>query len=225
MDKPRSVLPWSWSSLDAYKTCPKRFYHTRIAKDFVEPETDALIWGNEVHKALECRVAAGEPLPHGMRHYEPLAAKLAGSPGDKYCELETAVDASYNACGFWDAGCWNRGYEDIVIVGTKTAISMDYKTGKKKPLSRQLILSGLRILAKFPGVKQVSTAFAWLQTGEFTRSVVRRDDANLEWDRFQQDIQDMVWSEKNNAWPMKPSGLCRNYCPVTSCPSNGRYVR
>lgn len=225
MTKPRSVLPWSWSSLEGYKTCPKRFYHTRIAKDFVEPETEALVWGNMVHKALELRVRQGEPLPATMKQYEALAQKIESSHGDKYCELETAVRADYSACGFWDADCWNRGYEDIVIKGEKTAISIDYKTGKKKPFSRQLILSGLRVLAKFPSLKQVSTAFAWLQTGEFTRSIVRRDEANKEWDAFQQDIQDMAWSEKNNAWPMKPSGLCRNYCPVTSCPSNGKYVR
>lgn len=223
MAEQRSVIPWSWSSLDSYNTCPRRHYEVKIAKNFTEAPTEALIWGNEVHSALEVRVRDAVPLPRTMQQYEGLAAKLVAAPGDKYCELETAVREDYSACGFWDADCWNRGYEDLLIVNNAKALSADYKTGKKKPRSRQLIASGLRVLALFPEVQTVYTSFAWLQTGEFTTSRVDRKDINKEWDAFKQDIENMKWSEKNNAWPMKPSGLCRNYCPVNTCPSNGRY--
>ena len=50
-------VPWSYSSLQAFETCPRRFYLTRIAKLASEAQTQATLWGNEVHKALELAVA------------------------------------------------------------------------------------------------------------------------------------------------------------------------
>ena len=74
-------MPWSYSALTAYETCPRRYWHTRVAKDVIEPETQALTWGNAVHKALELRAKENKPLPTGMEHWEPLIAKIIGAGG------------------------------------------------------------------------------------------------------------------------------------------------
>jgi hypothetical protein len=137
----------------------------KIAKNFPVVESEEMRWGTMVHDAMEKRVGHGVALPNNMLMYEPLALKLSNAKGVKYCELETAVNASLEPCGFWDADAWNRGYEDLVIINGDKALTIDYKTGKFKPRSRQLDLSALRIFAKFPEVQTVNSAFAYLQSG------------------------------------------------------------
>lgn len=228
----RSIIPWSWSTLDAYKTCPRQFYEMKVAKNFTQPDTLELMWGKEVHTGMQKRVQDGVPLPPRMVAYEPLAAKLVAREGTKHCELETAVDINLNACGFWDKDAWNRGYEDIVITHENKALTVDYKTGKFKPRSRQLDLSALRIFAKFPEIDIVHSAFAYLQTNQWVRDTFHRADYYKLWETFYADIKDMIWSQENNAWPMKPSGLCKKSrrpgstyagCPVATCPHSEFY--
>lgn len=227
-----NVIPWSWSMLEAYQTCPRAFYETKIAKNFRYPDSEELRWGNMVHNALKERIADSVPLPNNMGSYEWIAVKLEAAPGDKYCELATAVNYDLKPCGFWDKDCWNRGYEDIAIINGTKAVSIDYKTGKFKPRSRQLDLSALRIFALFPEVQTVQTAFAYLQTKQWVRDVFHREQYTQLWETFYPDITDMLWSMEHNVWPMKPSGLCKRSrkpgstyagCPVATCPNSEFY--
>jgi hypothetical protein len=48
--------PWSYSSLSSFLQCPRRFYLTRVVKEVKEPPTQATLWGQEVHSALELRI-------------------------------------------------------------------------------------------------------------------------------------------------------------------------
>ncbi len=47
------VTPWSYSSITLFQQCPKKYYHLRVAKDIVEPETEVLLYGKRVHEAAE----------------------------------------------------------------------------------------------------------------------------------------------------------------------------
>lgn len=229
----RSVIPWSFSMLEAYDTCPRAFYELKLAKNYKE-DNDAvyLQWGNEVHKKLEDRVKIGRPLPDNMKQWEPIALSIVRAPGDKYCESELAFTKDLLPCGFWDAACWNRGKDDVIIVNYKTAANIDYKTGKKKNNQLQLELAAARTMTMFPEVEKVITSFAWLQTKEWTRAIYTRDDLNRLWDTFRSKVADLEWSEKNNTWPAKPSGLCKRSrkpgstymgCIVASCPHSEYY--
>lgn len=211
--------------MDAFNTCPRRFYETKIAQNFKEELGEAVRWGNEVHKAMELRVGEAVPLPSSMVQWEPMAAAFVAAKGEKYCELKLAVDANLSPCDFFDEDCWNRGVEDLLIINGRKAVSIDHKTGKKKPSSQQLKLSACRVFAKFPEVREVETAFNWMLTGEWTRAVYKREQLSEMWESYFDGVRSMLWAEEHNAWPAKPSGLCRKYCPVTSCPSNGQYRR
>lgn len=230
--KVRSVLPWSWSMVDAYKTCPRRFYEINLCKNYTEPTSQEILWGNTVHKALELRIGQNIQLTEATITYEPIASAFANAPGDKYCELKTAVNFTLEPCDFFADDCWNRGVEDLVIVNGDKALTVDWKTGKKKPYSRQLELSACRVMSLFPAVNTVTSAFSWLQTKEWTRATYQREQLSALWEGFYQDVQDMLWSEQNNTWPAKPSGLCRKSkrpgstwggCIVASCPHSEFY--
>ena len=58
---------WSYSALTAFETCPRRFELTRVTRQVKEPQTEATIWGNEVHKALELFAKDGKPLPKNLK--------------------------------------------------------------------------------------------------------------------------------------------------------------
>lgn len=226
----RSVIPWSHSSLNAYLTCPFQFYNIRILKKYVEDESEHLIWGNAVHKALELRAKNGTEVPENMRRFQPIADQIISSPGDTYAELELAVTVDLKPTGFWDEDCWGRGKGDIIKVNYNKAFVGDYKTGKKKPNMQQLdIMVGL-VFAKFPEVEQATGAFLWTQDPTApTVQKYTRDQLSSLFDGLKKDIDDMKYSEQNNIWPCKPSGLCRpnprtgfKGCPVLECKHNGR---
>lgn len=218
----RSVVPWSWSSYSAYDTCPRRFYEVKIAKTVVEEESDEILWGNTVHKALENRIKDGTPLPPAMSKFNRYSEQIARSPGDKYPELELAVTLALEPTAFDAPDAWARGVGDIVIINGRKAFAGDYKTGKVKPKSQQLDLMAVLTLANFPEIQELSTTFLWLQFGTLTNKTYNRADAEQIWDVFRQGVREMEWSERNNTWPAKPSGLCRAWCPVLSCPHNGK---
>lgn len=120
-------MPWSYSSLTAYETCPRRYYHTRVAKDIVEPETQALTWGNAVHKALELRAKENKPLPTGMEHWEPLIAKIIGAGGEVFTEKQIALTKSFTPCDWFADDVWVRGVVDIGVVKGPLLVALDYK--------------------------------------------------------------------------------------------------
>lgn len=218
----RSVVPWSWSSYNAYETCPRRFYEVKVAKAFVEEESTEMLWGNEVHKALENKIKDGTPLPANMAVYNRYADQIARATGEKHAELQLAVTIDLEPTAFDAPDAWARGIGDIVIINGRKAFAGDYKTGKVKPKSQQLDLMAVLTLANFPQVEELATTFLWLQFGKLTNGQYVRADAEQIWDRFRQGVREMEWSERNNTWPAKPSGLCRNWCPVISCPHNGK---
>lgn len=230
------ILPWSWSSLEAYETCPRQFHEIRILKNFKEDQNkDYLLWGNAVHTALEVRVKDGVALPDNMQKWEPLADKLFNAAGQKICEGETAITIDLQPTGYWDDDCWNRGKDDIVIINEDRAVNIDYKTGKPKTtVTQQLALSSVRVMIKYPHVQTVSAAFAWLQNDTWSRAVYTRDDIDRIAEEFKRKVADMLWSEKNNAWPARPSGLCKKSrkpgstyggCIVATCPHSEYYKK
>jgi len=72
---------WSYSSLSLFQQCPRKYYRLRVAKDIKEGETEALIYGKEVHKAAEDYVKDGTPIPEKFKfikpYVDPLTSKTA----------------------------------------------------------------------------------------------------------------------------------------------------
>jgi hypothetical protein len=193
-----------------------------------------LWWGNYVHTQLEHAVRDGTPLADNVKQYSKLVAKLRAAPGVKYCEIQTAVTIEGKACGFFDSNCWNRGKDDLIIINGNKAVDIDYKTGKEGKLSPQLAQSAARVMARYPEVTEVTTAYAWLATGKWTRAKYVRDNITKIWDEVREDIAQMQWSEQHNTWPAKPSGLCKRSrkpgstyqgCPVMNCPHSENFRR
>ena len=218
-------MAWSYSLLTAYETCPRRYYHTRVAKDIVEPETQALTWGNAVHKALELRAKENKPLPTGMEQWEPLVAKILAAGGEVFTEKQIALTKSFTPCDWFADDVWVRGVVDIGVVRGPLLVALDYKTGKPKRDSDQLQLFAALLMATYPDCDTVKTGFLWLKTSGIDQARFERGDLPNIWNKFLPRVKALEEAHRTESWPTRPSGLCRNWCPCKQCPHNGRYGR
>lgn len=209
-----SVIPWSYSSLSAYEQCPRRFALTRIKKLVKEPQTEATTHGQEVHRALERAVAGTHGLPEKYAKYQPIVERLRRTPGKKLLEYRFGLTAGLKPVEFFDSAVWCRGVLDVGIVRQDEGIILDHKTGKRKVDTDQLRLFSLAGFSIWPHVSRVKTGYLWLLPDTLDSEVFERSQATEIAQEFAIRVQRMVHSEKTDEWPARPSGLCKQWCPV-----------
>lgn len=209
--KPR---PWTYSHLDQFEQCPRRFAEVKVHKKYTEPPSEHIKWGNEVHGAFEKRVVESVPLPDGMKQWEGIAVQLAALPGEKFTEMRMAIDKAFKPCDYWHS--WSRGQPDLLVVNDTKAAVVDYKTGKRKP-TEQLELYALYVFAYYPSVEQVDTAFVWLKDRKIDRKKLTRAEVAVTWQSFLPRVAKLESAYERDSWPARPSGLCKGWCPVSGC--------
>ncbi len=207
-----AVVPWSWSSLQSFETCPRRHYLTKIAKEIIEPTTPALAEGRATHKALEDGVN-GKPMQGFYQKYKPLVDKVRAAKGAKYAEIKFGVTKSFNRTGFFDKDCWVRGVLDVAVVGAKTGVVLDWKSGKPKVDSDQLKLFSAAGFGMYPFLQKIKAGYVWLEHDKIDTETYVREDVPEIWNEFIPRVRRMEIALQRNDWPVKPSGLC-GWCPV-----------
>lgn len=212
---------WSWSRLEGFETCPKRYYHYNVKKDVVEEESENIRYGNMVHKSLEYRIKRGLDLPLDLRHLEKWIAPIAEAPGKKLTEQKLAINENFELTGWFDGDAWCRVVIDLAIVGDQTAIVIDWKTGKQKNDEGQLDLCAAVMFTALPEIQTIIASYGWTRTKKFTRSVLQREEIPKVWNRLLPRVERLRVAHATTDFPPNPGGLCRNYCQVTSCPHHG----
>ena len=222
-----SLIPWSYSKLKAFETCPKQFYHVKILKQYPQEETDAMRYGTDVHLACEEHIRDNKPIPKKYSYVQPALDALKRKKGKKLCEYELGLTEDLQPCGFWDKDVWFRGIADLIILNEEDGIAwvVDYKTGKSARYADkgQLELMALAVFKHFPKIHTCNGGLLFvvckqLITESYTRPR-RENDLEVKYrDKFSQ----MVIASDNNVWNPNPSGLCRAWCDVLECAHNGR---
>ena len=214
-------LTWSYSSIKTFDQCPKKYYHTRVAKDVVEPQGEAMIYGNKMHKAAELYIKNDTPLPGEFAYLQKTLDALNKIPGDKHCEVKLAVSydgKDYAPTTFFAKDVWWRGVADLLIVDGDKAFSVDYKTGKnaKYADTEQLDLVAAGVFTKFPEVKHIKSALAFVVSNDFIK---KEHQATLRKSYFataEPKLERLVVAQETDVWNANPSGLC-GWCPVKKC--------
>ena len=154
-----SAFPWSYSRIKSFEQCPKQFYHLKVVKDYEEPISFAMNYGNEFHKAAEEYVRDSKDLPKKFLFAKAALDVLNEKEGSKLCEHKMGLTESLDPCGFMAKGVWWRGIVDLLIldVDKKIAWVVDYKTGKSARYADkgQLELMALATFKHFPFVEEV----------------------------------------------------------------------
>ena len=205
---------WSYSALTAFETCPRRYQLTRVTKQVIEKQTEATLWGNKVHKALELFAKGEKPLPPEMQQYGRYVKKIQSYEGKRIVEVKMAIDSSFRPTTWFAKDVWCRGIIDIGVVGADKAYLLDWKTGKRKVDSDQLKLFAAMAFAHYPWIEKVVTGFIWLKSAEFDKESFTKDQLTEIWNEFLPRTKRLEHAFESNKWPAKPSGLCRAWCPV-----------
>lgn len=220
------MVAWSYSVLDAFETCPYRYYLTKVTKTVVEPQSAEMKHGNYVHKAFELRVKENRQIPADLpAHYEDIAQRLiaASAGGQIVAEQKMALTQQYRPTSFFAKDVWVRAITDVTVIKGNSALVADYKTGNPKPNSAQLRLTAAVTFAVHPQVEKIANTFIWLKTGEVSPpEVFRRDQVGELWQEFLPRVQRLEHAIAQNKWLKNPSGLCRRHCPCITCEHNGR---
>jgi CRISPR/Cas system-associated exonuclease Cas4 (RecB family) len=212
-----SELKWSFSGMKDYQNCPKQYHEVKVLKQYQKQPTQQMLYGTEVHAALENYVKDGAPLAKNYERFKSLVDPLAEMEGTKYPEFEMGLTADKIPCAFNADNYWVRGIVDLLIVAGDTAFIIDYKTGSNKyPEPKQLQLMSLMAFEYFPEVTYVKAGLLFVMHNSFVPAEYRREDKQKLWADFMPTLERMGTSFKNNVWQANPTPLC-GWCPVHTC--------
>jgi hypothetical protein len=222
-----SAPAWSYSALKTFEQCPKRYYHEKVAKDYVQGDTDATIYGKAVHSAAELYVRDRTPIPEKYAYIKPMIDKLLAIKGHKLAEYEMGIakqDGRLVPCAFGDDNRWWRGIADLLILNGDTAYCIDYKTSKnaKYADTKQLALLAAAVFLHFPQVKKVKGALLFVVCDHFIKESYAYDDRFAIFAKLDSLLQQRDMAYDSGVFNPKTSGLCKRHCQVLACPHNGR---
>lgn len=220
---------WSYSSITLFDQCPKKYYHLRVAKDIKEPESDAMLYGTDVHTAAENFMRDGTPVPKKYEFMLPLLEKLKAIPGEKHCEIKMGlkkVDGRLVPCGFFDKDVWYRGVADLIIINKDKAEArvIDYKTGKsaKYADTKQLALMAACVFAHFPEVQKVKAGLLFVVSSEFVKTDYKAETGFSIFSELDGALVARETAYATGVFNPKRNFTCKAWCPVITCHHNGR---
>lgn len=210
-------MKWSFSGLKDFDNCPRQYHETKVLKRYVKAVTQQMLYGTEVHKALEDYTRDKTSLPKNYERYASQIDALLEIEGEKIVEHQMAMREDGTACGFNDEDYWVRGIADLLILDGSKAYVVDYKTGSAKyPDTKQLKLMALMVFAKFPEVQEIKAALLFVAHNVFISEDYARGDIDKLNLAFKPSLYRMGKAYETDTWTPNPTGLC-GWCPVTSC--------
>jgi hypothetical protein len=219
----RMSIVWSFSSLKTFQQCPKKYYHTKIAKDVVEPDTKATLYGKSAHTVAEEYIRDGTPIPPAFEYMQATLNILKAIPGEKLCEVKLGLTKNLESCDFNAPNVWWHGIADLVVINRETGIahSVDYKTSKNARYAdvKQLDLVACGLFAKFPKIRRVKSALLFVVSKEFVKADHHREMLLKYVEKPSQDVARIEAAIDNGVWNPVSGPLCK-FCSVKQCEYN-----
>jgi hypothetical protein len=212
---------WSFSKLKNLETCPLKHQQVDLLKNFAE-SSEQMIWGNTVHKALADACTGKAPLPDSLTPYQNWVDKIKAGPGELLVEQKYAITKDFQPTEYFGPKVWYRGIADVVRIDGPVALAVDWKTGKILTDSVQLGLMAQCLFSFHKELKLVRTEYVWLKDDCTTGEVWTRKAVADMWLGLLPRVQEYEKQVQTQTFMPKPSGLCRSYCPVISCPYHGK---
>lgn len=213
---------WSFSGMKLYETCPRKYHAEKVEKLYPFTDTQATIYGKEVHLAAEEYIRDGKDLAKGYEQFRPMLDALNRIEGDKHCELKMALTEDLEPTEFLADNVWVRGIADLIIINGENARVVDYKTGSAKyPDTGQLELMALMLFAYYPEIQNVKAALVFMVHDVVVKATFSREEYDQLWEKWKGKYNKLAASYEHDNWPPNPNGLCRKWCPVEHCEFQG----
>ena len=216
------TVKWSHSALKDYEGCPRRYHEVKVLKNYPFTDTQATIYGKELHEAAEFYIKDDKPLPPQFEFIQDTLDALKAKPGRKLCEHEMGIKADLSPCSFNDKEVWCRGIADLLIIDDDnlTARVVDYKTGNNKyPDREQLKLMALMVFAHFPHIRKVTGALLFVVKNDLVKASFMRGEAEEYWWDYRERVARIEQALDSGVWNPKPTPLC-GWCVVKTCEFN-----
>jgi len=215
----------SHSSLKDFEGCQRRYHEVKVLKNYPFVQTEATIYGNQVHEALELYVKEGKEIPPEYSQFKPVVDSLLKKPGRALPEYEMALTAGLSPCHWKSPEVWVRGIADILIIDDDnlTAWVGDYKTGNDKyPDQDQLVLMSLMVFAHFPHIRKVNSALLFIVKNSMVKFSMTHEQIEKYWWEYRQRYAKLQACFTHDVWKPMQSPLC-GWCPVKTCEFNPKH--
>ena len=215
----RPIIAWSYSALEMFENCPRKFWAVRIQK-CVSDVNKFNVKGDSAHDSFAHYLKQGLALPPHLMFNKPLLDKVKVAPGEKYVEYKMTLDSQFVPCGFKDWNkAWVRVVSDLLIVNGDKAQYLDWKDGKFRPSDDQIDLAALVIFQHFPDVQQVAGGLVFFNHNKVHPRIVQKSEAPLLWNSWLSRVKELETAVQTDSWPATPNPLC-GWCPYAACPHN-----
>ena len=216
-------LAWSYSQLNDFESCPKKFQSKYILKEWPkEDDSPHLVKGRRIHEAMEKLVERVQECLGGgfdraiygeVHHMIPLIQKLVSSGGRIETEVQQSLTEQLHPTGWFDKNTWVRGIFDLIIWFDDHALVIDWKTGKPWPDNGQLALFAAFAMAMESDIKYVDTAYVYIDhKGKAEKKRYTREDFDALWQDFGDRSELIQIANESGNWEVKPSKMACKYC-------------
>lgn len=213
---------WSPSAISDFITCPAQYAAKRFYCTLPYVESEAMRQGTIEHKHLEDRLVKKTPLPEGYTRGEKYCRAFEGSGGKIFAEREFAITPDLKVVSWFDKQAWGRCKLDVTVIHSTKVSIFDYKTGKIKEDSLQLKINACVISLDLLEIETFVTRYIWLKHNTVTGETFTKAQIPELWDEILHWVYAMTKAWQTETFPARKSGLCRNYCAVTSCVHCGK---
>lgn len=207
-------LSHSFSSIDMFETCPKRYNALKVEKSVKPEDSEASMAGTRDHKFLENRLLSGTALPPHLVRAESVCDAITNSGLIVKAEQEFALSKELETRSWWDKDVYLRVKSDVALYSETTAAVLDWKTGKRRPKPFQLELAALTQFVSYPKIKSTQAAFLWIKedaTDKYT--FTREDDYDRILTKLQTKTDRIEEALDEGVWQAKPGFHC-NWCEL-----------
>lgn len=211
--------PYSYSRLNSYKVCPRKFKYTYISK--LKPQKldrTALLKGGAVHSIIE-------NYPEKSKHklapkYQHVFDKFIETElGKKYLskesvrEFEFGLTEDLEITSYSDKKAMFRGSVDFVCIVDNVLHLIDWKTGKyKEPKFQdytQLMYYGIYFFKKFENINTMRITYVYVEHPEHENDLILERKFV---DNYVNDLKSTINSvESDTEFCKNISSLCK-YC-------------
>ena len=215
--EPTKNFPLSFSSMSTFDTCPRQFQHLYVLKDVKNEGSAATIWGSKCHKQIEDYIKVGTEITEPVaQNALPYLNSIKAQ--DAKVEWKWGLTKDFEPCDFFSPNVAYRGVVDYLgMLDGGRAFVVDWKTGKVKDDFEQMDLFALATFLCFDGVQKIRGMYVWLKPNTHTKKDYIRADVDRLKEQVQEKAQPILLRIEPGELPVKPSGLCRGWCPVQHC--------
>jgi CRISPR/Cas system-associated exonuclease Cas4 (RecB family) len=230
--------PWSYSKINAWLECPRKFKYWYVDKvpmeweDTVPTQRGTLIHlifelnrdlkKIKAHKdfkdILQKKILSPEDIKGCFKVYDSFVKSKEGqsimSKTRLFAELPLGLDHELNFTRYDDSP-FLRGYVDAAFVNEnndKSMVIVDWKSGRHKPKDKQdwtqLLYYSIGMFSANPNLEKVVLAFVYVEHNKMNLKIVTRDELP----RYKQSLYNTTDKiEEDVVFPKNQTHLC-DYC-------------